>query len=93
MRYKVVSLFRHASVQDIKYIDVDTLYEECTKRHQKAQYDVFETAGSELLLGLPTEVCVCKKNDVTSRRGIKNGRHNGIFCKCLSLSVSVIFVM
>jgi len=35
MRYKVVSLFHHASVQDIKYIDVDTLYEECTKRHQK----------------------------------------------------------
>jgi hypothetical protein len=91
MSYKVVSLFHHASVQDIKYIDADTLYEECTKRHQKVQNDVFETAGSELLLVLPTEVCACIKNDVTSRRGIKNGRRNGIFYKCLSLSV--IFVM
>jgi len=54
---------------------------------KKVQNDVFETAGSELLLVLPTELCACIKNDVTSRRGIKNGRHNGIFCKCLSLSL------
>jgi hypothetical protein len=86
MRYKVVSLFRHASAQDIKYIDVDTLYKELYKAtSKKVQNDVFETAGSELLLVLPTEVCACIKNGVTSRRCIKNGRHNGIFFKGLSL--------